>query len=1568
MNVFLTGLDKDSAKRLVAEGQYTDAVNAVLNNEHYNNMYSLANEQGFTVYGDFHTKKPGNLIVGLCNSGGDIIIFSITVDSQLNTLSSEIGIIINGNYKTILNDKDPIYWEGLLVNNTFDLNFNINNQISCETRYNNENKRVVYFIDGLNYNRFINIDTDYTIEKFYNIDIQTRLIDTPEYPIIKFTSISEGGSIRPGVYQFCARYKNRNLDPTEFGAVCNIIPIIDEPEDTTNKVNADGANFDYPKISKSINISISNIDKNYKYIDVAVIYYSGASSDFNAAIFTSVEIQDYTMDFTFTGAIKETVLLEDIVQIKPKYKTAQHHTQKDGIYIQANLTVLPTLDIQAIANKVTIGYKIREEDYYITNDAPANSGVFTATGDTELIGDDSFCFKVPAASFANKTYNRGEAYSFGLVFTTLEGDSFVAHIPGFYDKDSEFIPNTDSTSGKRFGSGNRLGTYFSELKYKEKGVYFGRDVNGNIIDLYNTSIRHHLMPDYSKEPIFSHNPGISNFKFKYIYLELFGLKSALALYPEIYNRVKSITLVRQERNIFTNKSVYAQGFGNPLLKQDGKIKTSSNVRAHYQGDYADNDFQTTYNAESGDLATTDFSIPSYIINPICGNTHIHDYNSACFMNGRIPYIFNDDPTDLDKKYFESGFGEDGGNAWAGGGLRYSGSGINTQYLGYDCNVSAQLPPDLTGFSGQSNDPVARKSVAFFSPETTILKSDFQIPLGAKLRKIAVLKSYPYRIIPDEYLITNYQQGTDALPEGSRLSLQVLSLGSYANIGQFPFSFKMRSPFFHLYFSYTRLVRLFSYKESLVNRKTILIKQITEHNDVVKLKEDLQALPNIVPGSNYKLNNYDSEGFTMFTLDDELFDSDFTPKRIYVILGGTIDSDKSGSILDQIYRYIDIDGNVNLTNYTFSAQNEIYLEDPSYTFESKTTSKSVSGMRPIRYKSPSIDDAESYDRILYNVETENKTQYSELESSRYIPVKTWHNPSLVLEKGGDLISFDSDTLSDIYNGDTFLGKFAYRNSMRLYYRFYRTLENGFTRDINLDAAVWNKEDDGKGATAGNQMQGGFLRISQKDGAELRALNFYPVESQINMEYRHRVAQVNTDGEITGFGVPYFPKSSALEVLSYESELGESTAYNIQYSKENTIKPYFSKPFGFTEITSFTNRVIHSQKSLEGEQSDQYRVFLTNDYQDIPKHKGEITNLFVFNNNLYSHTERSLFQMSFNRQEMITGDNKSAIFLGTGSVFSTPPIEIYPIQGGYCGSLHKWATVSTPFGVLFVDKLQGKVFRFDGQSVVEATKGMYNFFLTNLKSNNNNTINPLGTGVLGAYDPIYKRVILCIRNTGGIFDYNNTELIAGEYKTVSYSLESSTWTSLHDYDPACMLTLDNKLYSVRNTIFDNENSLFLHNTGTPGIYYNSDIIHPFIIEFVVNAQAGQSKVFDNLFIVCESYDSNNVKQLIDFFNTGEFWTDYQHAGLREFKVRDPRLLNVDEFTFNVSLFNNQFQLPVPYSKTTNNFENLFELSNQTTTFGQARLRDKFMNVRLVYKNNDGYYFVLHYIDTKTRLSLR
>jgi hypothetical protein len=474
------------------------------------------------------------------------------------------------------------------------------------------------------------------------------------------------------------------------------------------------------------------------------------------------------------------------------------------------------------------------------------------------------------------------------------------------------------------------------------------------------------------------------------------------------------------------------------------------------------------------------------------------------------------------------------------------------------------------------------------------------------------------------------------------------------------------------------------------------------------------------------------------------------------------------------------------------------------------------------------------------------------------------------------------------------------------------------------------------------------LNTQAGIEYRSVSYVFLESSINTNFRHR-PQVNGEN-----GLDYFPHSNAVVlsnwgarrasangILDIDPRFGHSRGYNTQYSKDSTIQTFLPIPFDFEEVTDYPNRTIYSEKVSEGQRVDMYKRYLTNNYQDIPKHTGEIWDTFIVNDTLYLMTPRATWRTFVNEREALVS-NISEVYTGAGGVFSHPAKKIADV-----GSISQWIP-QCMYGQVIVDSLRQKVYLFNGKFQEIYKQGMWAFFNENVKYNygTNYEDNPVNdNGITGVWDAKYERFIL-------------THLINDTKWTYSYDPVTNRWVSEHSYRKQTYFGFDTKFYSITGGI------LYKHNDeGNP---------LPCELDFVANPNPALYKKYNSVNLQMFA-KLNGVLKADKIFDTIQFLNDQRNTGVCDLFVELPYLYNVNEFIGDttkiiVRLTKDNYQFAIPRNRVNPNLDNLTTLAIPQLTNTELDepidpMRGNWMLVKLKYSGANR--VTIHHVETNYQL---
>ena len=311
--------------------------------------------------------------------------------------------------------------------------------------------------------------------------------------------------------------------------------------------------------------------------------------------------------------------------------------------------------------------------------------------------------------------------------------------------------------------------------------------------------------------------------------------------------------------------------------------------------------------------------------------------------------------------------------------------------------------------------------------------------------------------------------------------------------------------------------------------------------------------------------------------------------------------------------------------------------------------------------------------------------------------------------------------------------------------------------------------------------------------MTSLFSFMVESDDNIGLRHA-----RDTE-KGVGTKFFDFNTATEVLFSPPTQDFTKQDNLLYEdhlsflqdKKVTV-PFPKERAGVEENDSFATRIIRSKKAT-GSLSDRYREFLANDFADIPKNRGSVTNLFSIGDTLYIHTSMALFQTKGNEQ-LELGSVKA--FIGSGDIFAIAPTELQNSEIGYGGTTSFLSSLTTQFGHFYVSRRNRKVHMLT-QGIEEVMTGMEHWFRENIPFaieayginvdaesfayNPDSPLdinNPMGFHV--GYDAKFKRIVLTKR------DLKPTQLFLDEWAKGNISVSNNSFVEYVVEEPGSKRT--------------------------------------------------------------------------------------------------------------------------------------------------------------------------------------
>jgi len=1508
------GMFTDSSYHDQPDGMASFVLNGV-NETEDGDMNFVSNEQSNEIAGEIEN---GYTIVGrVYMTNNETAVFSVGGGIN-NEQFSEIGIY---------NDKTKTYVRHV---NT-ELGFKKDFPIQATFRMRRGCERVIYFVTPKP--MIYCFDTpdkfkkngSFAKEKF---NLFKTYKSIPEFQLIK---VQETGSLWPGSYNFSIQYLDGDMNPTEWITVTDTIIIYNDSyqkplAQIRGSTSEKNAYRNYGRTNKGIRIELGNLDEDFLYYRIAIIAANSGSGQISEVLY-SKEYSIYNKTFVYDGSeAYEKGTLEEIQGFNNIIDSAENIAQLDNILVLGNTKnkQINFCELQKFASMIR-SYMDSKEILLsnIQNPGCQKRG--------ELHTDNMM------------GYMPGEIYSFGIVYVFSDGTTSPAyHIPGesglqVDDIDPRFLMSTDNRIDDKYIQNNDCAD-----------DYWGTDHTGN--PLKNQNIRHHRFP----------TRGEMNQR----------LHSRLMVWKDDSNSSSGGVSTLTEINLDVSFRVNFDQDTRNNRTPDPKI-TTVNIKFSYNSDirgridkyipFQITKYETieTYNYKElgeGNLGGFDVSVssvaPSGSFNTVGAVTNLtkvvktgvskSDSSVLAFRswifgirfgNIIIPpkeilggqeitgyYIVRNERTEDTKTILDTGVLCP---------LLREQADINGK--GFTFAAHGMLMPQMAASPvGRDANRIQKDTFALIHPEFKFNRKEYgntaEFIIEAIFDRPVNKTRYAIRT-EDASPGTTYNPSTDKDSEKDFDGWDLYSLIRNNSL------------------QYTTLVPRLILNENNIKDKPFYLDALFYRT----LKDQNNSRFDV-----YNLSSDNKIGIVQFKNTDGLSNFRYTDQNPTLPFE-TNDNEPGGD---------------NATG-----------DWPKLFFVimKRKLANVYSNFRTLPYYKETLNYIKAETHLTVNI------------GNRRLPPGI---PEIYRSKI-KVTSTSADLGTGIYNGDTYISSMKYVSSM--FFQILprdRARESGFWRivggiftaaagvalffipggqgfalpllyagitmtitGIKMEQAtkVYKEEYERGLKNTVNDWDSNRLKINKHDDDDMRwvhdILNDLWFESGVNINWR----MGNTAG-MTDFMDSPLPDNQAEtkqymvdKMTTIDTQKNQGRTYqgiakaemydiNPDYRRREREKWFEHLGLEYTCCSecreTFPHRIAYSQQSFQEELTDNFRVFLPNNYKDIEGMTGAITNLFTMRNNLYMHTEEGLWHLPQHMQERVTQDIVS--FIGTGSYFSVPPRRIVDDATGNSGGTNqKWATVKTPHGVFFVSEKQRTIYQFNGESLRNLNKGMDNWFNNNIPLQTipgriNNAPNmPYGQGFLAVYDNRKERIIFTKKEYTG----NDSAGYVNYSWTLGYSMKMDNWVSFYDYMPDVYFSAPTGFFSWKNY----DRNIWKHNV--PYKYQNFyGQNFKFIVEYVSVSNPLATRIWDGIKMISQAKVYNpsagSFSELRNVtFNKAMFYNGRQCTGI---VMLVPRSKNYDDAEY--------------LSKELDNYANAITVNRNERDWEINQLRDIRENYELpMFKTN-------------------
>lgn len=1481
------GLFLDSSLIDQPKGTYRYALNSV-NETELGDSGFRSNEESNEICATL----PKNYIpIGKVYIGdNNTVIFLVSEDGK----TSEIGLVNSTDctYKTFLNDSKSTLKQKLT--------FSVEHQIQATYRLRSGCERTIYFTDGYNVVRYFNLDkpNQFKTNGLWDKDKFSLHKSLKSFPTIgNLEVLNNSGNLTPGNYNILIQHLDEDLNGTEFFELVRDIYIYNDATTKnfsdiqgSSNVSVEGStDFKYPKTSKAISISLNSVDKNFTYIRFAFAERTSGNGQINKVTYSDYISVDNPI-FIYTGdngSTNGTIEEVELYNINSGIKVANHIEQIDNMLMLANTSGDQSnlCKLQSYASKITVDCFVK--DTILTNIKEQHNP------------------KNPLVNYNGVGYQPGDIYSLGINYIFEDYSiSPTMHIPG---------KSPDVSESKVFSQENgvypmsNVNNQNSSERYLDSnsscdGNYWGVDSENK--PLKGSNVRHHRFPTRDKlglEFVTRSTSGEIS-QFKQIILSILGIvkisdKDSNPPYVAP-NFILTVKYLRNNTEESFSESIYPdEGIKNKNIISNLFVNTDtiSNIRLFYtepesnevEIPLTDNKSTEQPNGLTYQISigtSTDNSITAVYKAPIFGLklSNVQFPSEEEIGKKVIGYqIVRQERTDNDKNILDSAIVFP---------MQKSGKNVTTGLLAPEFFLNNTLAQSTCEGSEDGTYPtcynISKRNIMLLTPTHKFLNKTHD---GFTTIEQIGTYNIDYRA-RSATSTPNVYDGTSASGDEDKSTRD-------------DDGFTLR----HAY-RFTGV----KYKPTNGTPLNITNQDVTLYNiegvnqaDTEDNKETLYNLAfdnkALILSSNkadvdlrtYRPNKQEFP-YVYIKKDNSTFYQNFRNNPYYLISSEVFTKDTC-----KVFG-----GDTFITPHRHS--NHVFNNGVAALRRQKQSIWAIAGsiVALIAAVVLSVVTANPgplliVGSILVGAGAILTATATILEVAKFsdIYISKWKNnldktaldyftSSLFTREYPEYASGDEkvDPLYLSWADDTFrwtgeiVGDFWFESTINMSLRVQpNSLQNNYLlplktymndRGDRWYSMVWY----GGVEWVKTQMLAGNGFHRYKDGFNEGFQPDQPNESYFVNKITEKDSSRSGGLKYTGYSVP------------------QIYMINPDYFTTPGIKKYYTIPIQYDCCSEcreqFPHRIYYSQQSFQEEKSDNYRMFLPNNYKDIEGETGEITNIFRYYNTLYVHTKEALWQMGRNYQERVTDNVVS--FIGTGSYFEIPPQKMIDDDtGSSAGSQHKWSTIKTPIGVFFVSANQNKIYQLEGKGIVPISNaGLSNWFKENINIkntiNSDNPSNPNGTGFISVYDSRKERIIFTKLDKSG--NTNNSW-------TLSYSLKDSSWTSWHSYIPSFYINTPDRFFSW----VPKSNVLWRHNViGNYQTFYG--VKHPHIIEYVSIDNPLVTKIWNTVRLQTEAktYDYT-LKEYTDeryvTFNKAILYNTRQCSGLMDLKVKNPEVEGVN-----------------------------------------------------------------------------
>lgn len=317
-------------------------------------------------------------------------------------------------------------------------------------------------------------------------------------------------------------------------------------------------------------------------------------------------------------------------------------------------------------------------------------------------------------------------------------------------------------------------------------------------------------------------------------------------------------------------------------------------------------------------------------------------------------------------------------------------------------------------------------------------------------------------------------------------------------------------------------------------------------------------------------------------------------------------------------------------------------------------------------------------------------------------------------------------------------------------------------------------------------------------------------------------------------------------------------NYAYSQNNNFFTYRTLDYDLFKANNFPSQFTWSQTKQAGEATDSWTGLNLTSTMDLDGSMGAINKLITYNGELLAFQDKGIANILYNTRVQIPTSDDIPI-----EIANNLKVSGYRYISNIIGATNKFSIMNSLSGLYFIDSLNKNIHKFgDGLRNLSQELGFKAW------SNNNITVTDLDLT-----DSVNDFITSVDHITGEVYFTKGKE-------TLCLNTNMGKFTSFYDLGDKTPFIFDfnENLFSLN--LVNGSTDLYLQRSGVFNNYYGQEL--PSFIKYVVNPEPTQDKVFNNLDFRADCFDINNKYLPFRTLDHIHVYNEFQDSADTELKV--------------------------------------------------------------------------------------